>query len=521
MKNQKHSIAKQLVIIGLILAIISMSVPKQTQAVYPVFDAANTSVNKITSIQSILQVVHDTYMKLKETVLDPLAWALAKQLLQSVTADVIDWINSGFNGSPAFLTHPQSFFLDSANQLTGAFIANNGILQDLCSPFNLNLRLDIALRAQESLPARQQRYACTLDTIIENVRNARASAGVSVNGSTVAGVQAGSGGIDAFMGGDFSQGGWPAFIAMTTEQQNNWIGAKLLADADLQNEIEKAQTAINNDLNRGGGFMSYKVCENIDPENSEDYSALNNPEITPKMGSDGNVTYQICHTETPGSVISSALNVQLSSGNDSLVAADEIDEIISAAFNQLVKNILQKGLYSSSQGEYNYGETQSLIDNLRTDTANTKPADNTKTELLDNIEGNITIANRYKALRDKTLADINNMKALYESLCPSSQRDNILAGQIGPLQAQYQNKADQANNSLNTLNGIKTEASRTNDPKLIDQLSKRYGNMLSSGTIITENDITNANNDQESVNSTLEMLQTQYGQLLSACTTTI
>ena len=80
-----------------------------------------------------------------------IAWQLAHVALQQLTGSVVNWINSGFQGSPSFVSDPEDFFLQLNDQVTGAFIGNNGILaQALCSPFSTNIRLALALGQQSS-----------------------------------------------------------------------------------------------------------------------------------------------------------------------------------------------------------------------------------------------------------------------------------------------------------------------------------------------------------------------------------
>jgi len=62
-----------------------------------------------------------------------------------MTDSVVDWINHGFNGSPAFIQNPGGFFIDAADQITGAFIANSGPLASLCNGFGLDIRLSLAM----------------------------------------------------------------------------------------------------------------------------------------------------------------------------------------------------------------------------------------------------------------------------------------------------------------------------------------------------------------------------------------
>jgi hypothetical protein len=41
---------------------------------------------------------------IKETVADGIAWAVAKLVVREMTTSIVNWINSGFKGNPAFVT---------------------------------------------------------------------------------------------------------------------------------------------------------------------------------------------------------------------------------------------------------------------------------------------------------------------------------------------------------------------------------------------------------------------------------
>jgi hypothetical protein len=56
---------------------------------------------------------------------DRLAVMITNQIIQRMTASIVNWINTGFQGSPAFLTNPEAFFTDVGDQITGEFLKKN------------------------------------------------------------------------------------------------------------------------------------------------------------------------------------------------------------------------------------------------------------------------------------------------------------------------------------------------------------------------------------------------------------
>ena len=80
-------------------------------------------------------------MPVKETLLDGVAWFAAKLIVQKLTAETVNWINSGFQGNPAFVTDPGQFFLDVGMMSYRESYQTNGFTNSLCSPFKIQVRL--------------------------------------------------------------------------------------------------------------------------------------------------------------------------------------------------------------------------------------------------------------------------------------------------------------------------------------------------------------------------------------------
>ncbi len=65
--------------------------------------------------------------------------------------------------------------------------------------------------------------------------------------------------IAGFEGGDFSQGGWPAFAALA-EPQNSFYGAYLESEADLSTQVAQKTATNQKLLDQGNGFLSFQQC---------------------------------------------------------------------------------------------------------------------------------------------------------------------------------------------------------------------------------------------------------------------
>ena len=87
---------------------------------------------------------------------DGLSFAFANILIDQITADIVTWINTGFDGNPAFVDDLGSFAENVADQYAGAFFESND-LNWLCSPFQVKVQLALL----EDYNRNNIRYACT------------------------------------------------------------------------------------------------------------------------------------------------------------------------------------------------------------------------------------------------------------------------------------------------------------------------------------------------------------------------
>jgi hypothetical protein len=215
---------------------------------------------------------------------DGLAIRIAKRTLEKITDSTVEWINSGFNGSPVYVTNPGEYFASIADDVAGEFIEKSPQLSSLCSPIQANIRISLQTYYNNTY-RRSSSPQCTLSTVVDNV--------------------------DAFYD-DFSKGGWKGWFELTQGSGNNPYIAYLEAQSELDSRIAGALHLEEADLNRGRGFLSLKDSE-------------------------GNV-------RTPGAVIEGQLQTVLGSGVRQLELADEFDELIGALMGQL----LQKTVFSAA-----------------------------------------------------------------------------------------------------------------------------------------------------------------------------
>lgn len=251
----------------------------------------------VSSVQNTLSAVGITSLATKE-VLDGIAWQIAKQMVSSMTKSLVNWINSGFQGSPAFITDLNSFLLDALDTAAGEYIKSlGGIGEFICSPFQLDVQAALTInyaQARSGMPSGPTGPACKLSDIRNNV--------------------------EGFLNGIGDQG-WEDWLTITSNPQNTPYGAYLAAEAKLNIRLTNEAGQELEIANWGNGFLSKRVCEAI--EGAPASQGTN------------------CKITTPGQVISEALTFQLSTGPRTLIEADEVNEIIGALINQLALQAMQ------------------------------------------------------------------------------------------------------------------------------------------------------------------------------------
>src|SRR3989338_7744428 len=214
---------------------------------------------------------------------DTLAIVITKTIIERMVDLTVQWINSGFEGNPAYVADPRQYFSDLGDGIAGDFIsASSSPINFLCSPFQVKVKLAL-LKSYNEAPA----FQCTLTNTVAN--------------------------IEAFYD-DFSQGGWDGWFAMTQNNANNPYGAFLEAKVELDSRIAKKLGLENQKLDWGRGFLSYQDCT------AHELAGWNAQTNTPINGA---CVERGGPIKTPGSVIESQLEGVLGTGVRKLELDDD------------------------------------------------------------------------------------------------------------------------------------------------------------------------------------------------------
>lgn len=415
--------------------------------------------------------------------------AIAKQVLAQMTQSIVNWINSGFNGKPAFLQNSQAFFANVADQTAGQFIAGSG-LAFLCSPFSLKIKIAIAT----AYANRNAAPSCTLTQVISNVTG--------------------------FMNGNFSAGGWNGIVSFVTVPSNNPFGGFATAQVRLGNAILSSQQQNGSLISQTGYVASVNLtaqsCNNA--SNTYGVAASTNGKVPCPLGCE-------CKVTTPGQAISDSLDSANKATFDSLNMAKNFDEIIGALITQLVTKMLQGGLsHLSDNGGYG-GDTLNPAQSQ---------AAALGTTLLSQLQQSAFVAQQFGGIHQDMITDIQSSQSQLTSLknCWSSASSSSAFS--AAKQAIAKNNADAAQAQITALEGQVSANNNaiTQGNDVVTQIEQLQTQLLNASTLadvqavqtaytaanlLTQADITSAQQDRTTLQSSLDALNGNTSNGLQQC----
>lgn len=407
--------------------------------------------------------------------LDAIAWQVGKIAIQSMTKSMVNWINSGFNGSPAFVTDLEGHLLKVSDAVAGSFL--NQLLTNpaLKSPFQSTVAKDVAALYYLSTSRNGffTQSAYSLNRVTPNDA--------------------------AFLAGNFNKGGIPAWFSAVSHPQNNPYGARMLAEAVLGAKTGNARQVALTQLGWGQGFLSWCGSDSGSDSSSgatdTGSGAIESVVVTPEVciGSDGKPG----RIQTPGSVIQGQINHTLGLSGDTLVTADEFNEIIGALMSQLVNQVVGgvglSGVSSVSSGGKGY------IDRAA------DPSQTTQNPKASALEQSIV------AEMDKLTGYQADWQAL-QSAAQSAQAKApgcAFAGNVLTASNAALVKANAALATLQTIENRIASATASNSPAAIQKIDDDFGAFLADPATPSATDITYARTQADGSDGTLYTKLTQ------------
>ena len=361
----------------LVFAFVLVYVPQNYNPIEKAIPVQTTHAlaHGATEITQLVNTASNIAQEVKDKVLDPIAYQIAKNFISQILKSTIDWINSGFKGSPAFVQDLDQFLLDTADLAAGEYIKGLGELGSIiCKPFRIDIQVALALKYQK---AREDKRIdeCTLSGIVDNIE-------------------------DFYAGTVDREDFWEQWVEISSKPKTYTPYGQLIeAEAGLAFKIGDKKFKALEEVKFGRGFMSSKKCEMVDDPSGK--------------------KVEKCVITTPGDTIAATLNKNLGAGVDTLVAADEINELIGALFGQIANQALTgaAGLLGLSvRGGGGGGSGESYVDSL------VNEANNSNGELfnqgIDAIAERLAVQIEYRALAVEYIPQLllvsNNTKKTQE-----------------------------------------------------------------------------------------------------------
>lgn len=336
--NRHSSYLSRAVTIALVVAILAPITPIAVPRAHAILGVADTSfvtliavtdpitlgfyadVAANTTVSAGAEVEQSIIMQ----VLNGIAWTVAKAAIQSMTQSIVTWINSGFEGSPAFVTDLNTNLRQLgdavAMQFVNDLLFDTGKTDTIRSPYVE--RIGQAIATGYYLSTSGDRLQARLEYTLQNFsRNPQ-----------------------AFLHGDFRQGGWNAWYATNSTCGNNPYCAQFAAHDEFIARLETQIDQRIQELSWGSGFLSWRGECSIAVD--QQGNVHKDTDTTDLSDADKCLQHRI---NTPGSVVEDQLAGALGSPIRQLELADSINEIVGALVTQLVSQVISgSGLLGAS-----------------------------------------------------------------------------------------------------------------------------------------------------------------------------
>lgn len=308
--------------------------------------------------------VGDGALRKKESCLDAIARFAVVRIMDQMTLATVNWINSGFEGSPLFVEDPEKFFSNIAKEEINKITA--WYPEDLENyPFGRLVTETILLDLQRQF---SQNVRFSLNEVLAH------------------------GTYEEFRV-DFNVGGWAGYTAMF-RPNNNPLGNYLMVNNEIGRRISGTHINVTENFRRqlqqSGGFLNQRRCELTGTGDPSDvYIPADDPLHVPSSGIipdelfnalgvapgssvanelqpgfTGPLSPQAMNLEptiqdfrlrsqcktwrtiTPGKTISEQLTKSLNLPADQLLLADELNENLALIFDALLLQLVNTGLSS-------------------------------------------------------------------------------------------------------------------------------------------------------------------------------
>jgi hypothetical protein len=304
--------------------------------------------------------------------LNAIGKAVAKVLINRITDSTINWINTGYAGDPLYIQNPGSFF---GNIAKDEFL---GIAGEINDPTKYPFGKDF-LQAEKNVFA--SKFANNAQySLNQMIQDQNPGLGYSAQGFS----------------GDFSQGGWGAWDAMTQNPANNPLGFALMASNELGKRIENQTNLVQGSLQQSGGFLGVQQCTNPkgmtkqEDETNRVFNASNpGSDKLPTCGNNWEIV-------TPGKLVAEKLTGAVNMKDNALLNVQTLNDAMGAILDAVLAKFSSdvesnsKGLAGTTQGNpYDSYSDVTGIGNFQTGNDYSDAQLNDSTWLADHPDFNI------------------------------------------------------------------------------------------------------------------------------------
>ncbi len=244
--------------------------------------------------------------------LDSIMFCVINEIMTYITNSTIEWINSGFNGSPVFVENPRAYFENIANKETSNFVRE---LQGAQSQVTNGIR-----NAATSIAAPLR------DQTIQTVINSSNLSFADIIKPTMS--QELTQNYQSFVNGDQWLG--MGYLSQLSEDQNNYYGVQTLTLQENARRIAVEQQNQQLQLQYNNGYKSFTEC----PEGHS--------------RADGSCDPAYSKATVTGSEIKDELQSRGMMKYMRTAFANDFDSIITTLINQLVKIAVNEVFQSSN-----------------------------------------------------------------------------------------------------------------------------------------------------------------------------
>ncbi|MBY0110842.1 hypothetical protein K2Y00_02455 [Patescibacteria group bacterium] len=457
MKHFFTRVGKQIVAATLIVMMSATSFgafPRQVEAISVVEVGGNLVTNIKTTIESTIQTIFAGDDFLKEFTLDGLATGIAKAALRSIIVSTLNWVASGFEGSPAFVRDLNTN-LRQVGDAVLTRIAGEVLQRAIDTPFGSTVASGVfaAYYLQTSSDRLAARLEYTLDRFSQNPSR--------------------------FLYGDFSQGGWGAWYQANSTCGNNRYCFELTLRDEIGTQLEAEIDQRLRELEYGNGFLSWRggCTSALQSDGNGGMATTTAADGLSLSLSDGEtcLEHQI---NTPGSVIHSQIEEAVGSDIAQLVSADELNEAIAGLLNSLLQKAIGEGGLAGGSG--GGGDTRGTVPNVASSFARTLSTQRDRVE-------------EYQVNWAKIGSAAQEAKAALES-CNRDGNDELLEEKVEPALAKATAAGTKAAAALAALEDLeeRSAAAGANANQGFEQIVADYQELMASDLMPTSAEVVEA-----------------------------